>query len=146
VNKPPNITLREGLPEPNEYFRLFESTGWNHAYGASEAELYSAIEASWFTLSAYNRSDELVGFGRVVSDGLLYAFVCDMIIYPQYQLQGIGSMIMKAMLERCSEAGIRVVWLFSASGKSGFYRRHGFHERPSSAPGMEMNLGIEDGA
>ena len=146
MNSPPNISLREGLPGPNEYFRLFESTGWNRAYGASEAELYSAIEASWITLSAYNGEEELVGFGRVISDGCLYAFICDMIVLPQYQLRGIGSAIMEAMLERCREAGLRVVWLFSAAGKSGFYRRHGFHERPSSAPGMEMNLKFEDGA
>jgi len=142
--QPRTVTLKEDLPNPGEYFRLFESTGWNRAYQADEAELFSTIETSWFTLSAYNSGDELVGFGRVISDGCLYAFVCDMIVLPEYQLQGIGSMIMEAMLERCGEAGVRVVWLFSAAGKARFYERHGFEERPSNAPGMELKLNPGD--
>ena len=109
-----------------------------------EGELFTAISSSWYVLSAYVQGGELVGFGRIVSDGKLYAFVCDMIIDPRYQLQGIGSMMMEAMLERCREAGIRVVWLFSASGKSGFYEKHGFEVRPSDAPGMELNLNVTE--
>jgi len=121
---------------------LFETTGWNVSYQAAEGELFSAISNSWLTLSVYAEGGELVGFGRIVSDGTLYAFVCDMIVAPEYKLQGIGSMIMEAMLEKCREAGIRVVWLFSASGKAGFYEKHGFEGRPSTAPGMQLNLNV----
>jgi GNAT superfamily N-acetyltransferase len=121
---------------------LFETTGWNASYQAAEGELFSAISNSWHALSVYAEGGELVGFGRIVSDGVLYAFVCDMIVAPDYQLRGVGSMIMEALLERCREAGIRVVWLFSASGKAGFYEKHGFEKRPSNAPGMQMELNI----
>jgi hypothetical protein len=33
---------------------------------------------------------------------------------------------------------VRVIWLFSAKGKSAFYKNFGFAERPSDAPGMQM--------
>jgi len=35
-------------------------------------------------------------------------------------------------------AAIRDLQLFSARGKDGFYRRHGFSIRPDAAPGMEI--------
>ena len=136
----PQVKFKEGLPSPASYHQLFETSGWNEAYQADEEELSEAITNSWCTLSAYNEREELVGFGRTLSDGKLYAIICDMIVNPEYQDRGIGSLILETMIERCREAGIRVVWLFSASGKSGFYERHGFQERPLSAPGMQLNL------
>jgi hypothetical protein len=33
---------------------------------------------------------------------------------------------------------MRVLWLFSAKGKSAFYKKFGFLERPVDAPGMQM--------
>ena len=33
---------------------------------------------------------------------------------------------------------IRVIWLFAAEGKSAFYKKFGFLERPVDAPGMQM--------
>lgn len=142
MSRIPTITLREDPPDPDAYYRLFQTTGWNIAYAASKAELVATTTSSWFTLSAYDEDDELVGFGRIVSEGKLYAFVCDMIVTPEHQRKGIGGMIMEAMIERCREAGIRVMWLFCASGKVEFYRKHGFEERPSEAPGMQLNLNL----
>jgi len=142
MNPEPTVTFREDPPESNAYYQLFESTGWNSDYKADEEELYASITNSWYALSAYNESNELVGFGRMVSDGCLYAFICDMIIAPAYQNQGIGSTILQRLMERCKEARIRVVWLFAAANKTGFYEKHGFDVRPLSAPGMQLNLNV----
>ena len=136
----PDVHIKAELPAPGDYLALFETTGWNTAYQAGEEELFSAISKSWYAVSAYTDGGELVGFGRIVSDGNLYAFVCDMIVRPEFQLRGIGSMIMEALLARCREGSIRVVWLFCAAGKAGFYEKHGFSVRPDAAPGMELKL------
>lgn len=137
-----NITIKQEIPDAEEYFRLFETTGWNKGYNADKDELFSAIDTSWFSLCAYNNNNELIGFGRLISDGVLYAFVCDMIVLPEYQKQGIGSSILNKLIEHCNEQKVRVLWLFSASGRSGFYKKFGFEERPSSAPGMQLALNI----
>jgi ribosomal protein S18 acetylase RimI-like enzyme len=84
------IVYREKLPAVAAYYRLFETTGWNLSYRAGPDALCEAISASWYTLSAYD-NDDLVGFGRVISDGVLYALICDLIVKPSYQGQGIGS-------------------------------------------------------
>ena len=131
------IVYREKLPARNAYHRLFETTGWNQSYQAEADALYKAISSSWYVMSAYD-NDDLIGFGRVISDGVLYALICDLIVKPSYQGQGIGSAMLDRLIARCRTQQIRVVWLFSAKGKSGFYKNFGFTERPSDAPGMQL--------
>jgi GNAT superfamily N-acetyltransferase len=131
------VVYREKLPEFAAYHPLFETTGWNQAYQADEDELYAAISSSWYVLSAYD-NDDLVGFGRIISDGVLYALICDLIVKPSYQGQGIGSTLLNKLIVRCRAQQIRVIWLFSAKGKSSFYKNFGFVERPADAPGMQM--------
>ena len=131
------ITYHEKLPARAAYHDLFETTGWNQGYQADTDALYRAISSSWYVLSAYD-NDNLVGFGRVISDGVLYALICDMIVNPSYQGQGIGSQILEKLIEKCHREKIRVIWLFSARGKSSFYEKFGFRERPADAPGMQL--------
>lgn len=139
-----HLKFKETHPDSRSYIRLFETTGWNDGYQADELRLGTAISNSWFTLSAYSDENELVGFGRVVSDGVLYAFICDMIVAPAYQNRGIGSKILRKLIQQCQKAGIRVLWLFAAADKSGFYQKHGFADRPQNAPGMQLNLNIRE--
>ena len=134
---PFKIAYREGLPTPAAYQKLFNTTGWNQTYRASADELFEAISSSWLVLSAYDH-DDLVGFGRVLSDGVLYALICDLIVLPSYQEQGIGSRLLKKLIGRCHLEKIRVIWLFSAKGKCSFYEKFGFIQRPVDAPGMQL--------
>ena len=60
----------------------------------------------------------LVGFGRVISDGVYQAAVYDMAVIPEYQRQGIGTMIMQNILNKISNCNII---LYAAIGKEGFY-------------------------
>jgi ribosomal protein S18 acetylase RimI-like enzyme len=92
------IAYREQLPAPAAYQQLFESTGWNRGYRADPDALHRAISSSWYVLSAYE-NDDLIGFSRVVSDGVLYALICDLIVKPSYQGQGIGSHLLDKLIE-----------------------------------------------
>ncbi len=131
------ITYRNELPAPDAYHGLFATTGWNDEYRATAEELDRANRQSWHTVSAYD-GDRLVGFGRVVTDGVLHAMIYDLIVRPEHQRQGIGSHILVEIVARCRAAGIRDVQLFCARGKQAFYERHGFRPRPADAPGMQL--------
>jgi len=123
------------MPDSGSFFSLYETTGWNRSFGFSPEELASALKNSWFMVSAYD-GERLVGFGRIVSDGVYQAFICDLIVHPDYQRQKIGTQILGMLLEKC-EAELPWVQLFSAEGKADFYKRFGFVPRKDSAPGMQ---------
>jgi GNAT superfamily N-acetyltransferase len=131
------ITLREQLPDKYEYFTLFDTTGWNKVYQASPDELETTNKNSWLVISAYDEN-KLVGFGRVVTDFVLHAMIYDMIVLPDYQGMGIGTMIIEALVTRCKEQGIRDIQLFCAKGKRTFYERNGFEVRAEDSPGMQL--------
>jgi GNAT superfamily N-acetyltransferase len=129
------ISYREALPDPESFFTLFETTGWNQGYGLDQDALFQALPASWAAVSAYD-GDRLVGFGRVLSDGVLHALIVELIVLPAYQGQGIGGRLLQWLVDRCRAHGIRDIQLFCARGKVGFYERFGFVRRPDDAPGM----------
>jgi GNAT superfamily N-acetyltransferase len=131
------IDYRTRMPEPDAFLALFETTGWNEEYRATSADLARALGNSWYVLSAYD-GDRLVGFGRVVCDGVLHAMIFDLIVHPTYEGRGTGSEILRRLTEKCRTCGIRDVQLFSARGKQSFYERHGFRARPADAPGMQL--------
>lgn len=131
------IVYKYEKPKPSQYLSLFETTGWNDSYKISAAEISMALENSWCVVAAYADSD-LVGIGRVVSDGVVYAMLYDMIVAPKYQNKGIGTTLLRMLIEQCQAAGLREIQLFSAKGKAPFYRHSGFIERPDDAPGMRL--------
>jgi GNAT superfamily N-acetyltransferase len=129
------ITYTDEMPDPQQYMRLFETTGWNKVYKVSLREFPKLLKKSWYVVSAYDKL-ELVAVGRLVSDGVLYAMIYDMIVDPSYQNKGVGTVILEKLVKRCEARGIRDIQLFSAKGKSSFYFKRGFIERPTDAPGM----------
>ena len=132
-----NIKYLEKKPDSRAYFELFESTGWNTNYKVEQSELYQALEGSWYVISAYD-GDNLVGIGRIVSDGVIYGMIYDLIVKPSHQAKGIGSIILEKLITKCKIARLRDIQLFSAKGKAPFYNKCGFVERPDDAPGMSF--------
>ena len=133
------ITYTHEMPDKSEYFKLFESTGWNEDYGASADDLITVIENSSHFICAYDDS-KLVGFARMISDGLLHAVIFDVIVLPDYQGRGIGRALMDDILEQCRKWRIRDIQLFCAKGKVGFYEKCGFKSRADNGPGMEIKF------
>lgn len=131
-----NLRFDPQVPGIEEFWTLFATTGWNDEYRLSQQSLHEAISRSWRVISVYHES-RLVGFGRVMSDGLLHAMIYDLIVSPSYQNLGIGSEMLKRLLDSCRAAGIPDIQLFCARGKRGFYERRGFRARADDSPGME---------
>jgi GNAT superfamily N-acetyltransferase len=130
------INFLSEIPASDQFWNLFQTTGWNEKYGLSADELVQALRSSWYVLAAYD-GDRLVGFGRLLSDGILHAMIYELIVLPEYQGQGIGGKILERLVERCKETGVRDIQLFCAAGKRAFYEKRGFVARPDDAPGMQ---------
>jgi GNAT superfamily N-acetyltransferase len=130
------IEFRPEIPASLEFWELFQTTGWNEKYRLSPDDLMQALRSSWYVISAYD-GERLIGFGRLVSDGVLHAMIYELIVLPDYQGQGIGGKILEKLVERCRMLGVRDIQLFCARGKRDFYEKRGFVTRPEDAPGMQ---------
>lgn len=127
----------EQLPDPEKYWKLFQTTGWNLEYNFSITDLARAIQNSWYAISIYH-SNELIGFGRIIADGIHHALIVDLIIHPGYQGKGLGKRLLNSLVQKCKDNKIRDIQLFAARDKSGFYEKSGFEKRPLNAPGMQI--------
>ncbi len=115
---------------------LYDTTGWGPV--ERTVGFYAeALVGSWRVCCAYD-GDELVGFGRVISDGHLHAFITEMIVHPSQQQRGIGAAILSELINACRAAGITDIQLFCAEGKEAFYRKGGFVPRLPTRPGMQF--------
>lgn len=132
-----SITYSHQLPPVAAYFDLFSTTGWNQEYQATARDLETALQHSQFLVCAY-QDGRLIGFGRIVDDGVLHAMIYDLIVHPDFQNRGIGSTILEKLLAYCLQNNIRDIQLFAAADSRKFYKKHGFQPRPDNAPGMEI--------
>ena len=116
------MIFKELLPDIEDYWDLFQTTGWNSRYNFTQQDLEKAIVNSWYSNSIYD-SNKLIGFGRVIADGVHHAFIVDLIIHPDYQNQGLGTKLLDRLVSKCIESQIRDIQLFSAKDKFGFYEK-----------------------
>mgnify|MGYP001756836947 FL=1 len=77
--------------------KLYDSVGWS-AYTDDLVALENGFNNSLKVLAAY-KNDELVGIIRAVGDGYTVVFIQDILVLPEYQRQGIGSALLKAIVD-----------------------------------------------
>lgn len=104
-----------------------------------------ALSNSLFTIIAMDE-DTPVGMARVVGDGGYVYFICDVIVSPAYQSQGLGRRLLKHVLvwleSQVEEDETIMVNLMSAMNKEAFYEKLGFHKRPFDNHGSGMSCWI----
>ena len=82
----------------DEILQLYTQVGWT-AYTEDMPALERGYKNSLLILAAYENG-ELLGIVRVVGDGTTIVLVQDILVYPARQRQGIGTALLKAVLER----------------------------------------------
>jgi GNAT superfamily N-acetyltransferase len=85
-------------------------------------KLWEIFERSSMVLTAWN-DDNLVGIARVLTDGGLYSYLCDLAVEPDVQRLGVGKALIDEVLKRCK--GTDLV-LRDSDISSTFYAHLGF--------------------
>lgn len=134
-----NYFITEQLPTFDKFANLHEASGLikSKKGNYTREQLYQAAKNSWYHISIYDQ-DQLIAFGRMISDGIYQALICDVMVDPNYQQKGLGKQIIEELVSKCHESGIQSIQLFSAKGKQNFYKKLGFQERELDAPGMTL--------
>jgi GNAT superfamily N-acetyltransferase len=112
--------------QEDEILRLYTEVGWT-AYTENPQVLEQAYKNSLVVLAAFE-DDELLGIIRVVGDGVTIVFVQDILVFPNFQRKGIGTALLKYVLDRYSE--VRQVELMTDNTPKtiAFYKSLGFSE------------------
>lgn len=109
-----------------EILPLYTSVGWT-AYTDAPDVLRRGFAKSLLTLAAYE-GETLVGLVRAVGDGETVVLVQDLLVLPQHQRLGIGTALMREMMERF--ANVRQFQLLTDDTEKtlAFYRSLGLHD------------------
>lgn len=130
------IQFIDKSPTAEEYNHIREQVGWP---GYRLSDIKKGLNSSLYCVCAYE-DNKIVAMGRVIGDGILVFYIQDIIVLPQYQRQGIGSIIMKKIMKYiiANSANNTIIGLLSASGKEEFYEKYGFIKRPNKLMGCGM--------
>ena len=83
-----------------------------------------AFENSAVTVFIYHEN-QLIGFGRAISDDAYQAAIYDVVVAPEFQRRGLGHTIIETILTRLPPCNII---LYASPGKEAFYEKHGLRK------------------
>lgn len=130
-----NILTRDP-PTAQELAAMYVMAGWIEKPSLAKMEKALSSNSEWF--SVRNEKDELLGIGRFITDYSRYAFVVDVIVDEPHRAKGVGTAIMKAIIEECKRLDIDSINLWPSEGKVSFYEKFGFYAMPGSQPHMKL--------
>ena len=103
----------------DEVLSIFNSFDWKR----EKEQIYSAFKNSYYIL-AYN-NENLIGFGRAISDYYCYTSIHDVLVLKEFQNKGIGTNIMNMLIEKFSNTNI---YLTHTPYKDEFYKKFNFNK------------------
>ena len=112
--------------QEDEIQALYAAVGWT-AYTEDLPALEHGFQNSLLVLAAYE-DGELIGLIRAVGDGATVVFVQDLLVAPQKQRQGVGTALLKAVLDRYSNVRQLLLTTDNTPKTIAFYKSLGFSD------------------
>lgn len=107
-----------------EILNLYRSVGWVNYVNQPEM-LKNSYANSLKIFGAYE-NEKLLGIIRVVGDGYSIVFIQDIIVLPEYQRQGIGTALLKCVLDTYEYVYQKTLLTDNTERTIQFYKSLGF--------------------
>lgn len=134
------ISTKENVNSIEEFNYLYDAVGWG-SYDEKVSE--KALANTMYSVSVYD-DDKIIGYGRIIGDGICFLYIHDVMVIPKYQNKKIGTQIMNKLLEKVNQIKIENphvrVYLGASKGKEKFYEKFGFITREDANLGSGMIL------
>lgn len=135
-----NLIIKENIDNVEEFNLLYDAVGWG-AYGKEISQ--KALLNNIYSVSIYD-NDKIIAYGRIVGDGIVFLYIHDVMVLPEYQSKGLGTTIMNKLLEYVEKIKIKNpdlrLYLGASKGKEDFYKKFGFVTRNEYGIGEGMIL------
>lgn len=119
------ITIKEYIDyKHEEIMELYKSVNWTN-YTDRPDMLKKSYINSLKTLAAYD-DNKLVGIIRIVGDGISIIYIQDLIVLPTYQRKGIGTKLLKEILDLYKDTYQKVLLTDNTEKNVTFYKSLGF--------------------
>ena len=134
------IVIKENVNNVYEFNLLYDLVGWG-SYDENISR--KALENTYYSVSVYD-NEKIIGFGRIIGDGICFMYIHDVMVDPKYQNRKIGTMIMNKLVDEVKKIekenpNIRT-YLGASRGKEKFYEKFGFIKRIDAGLGAGMIL------
>lgn len=115
--------VENAMLNKEDLLSLYNSVHWSN-YTKNPSSLLKAVTQSLYTVVAYD-DKQLIGLIRVVGDDESIAYIQDVLIKPEYQNQGIGSMLFDKVKNRFHHVRQMVLMSEVESHNESFYYKQG---------------------
>ncbi len=117
------VQIREGLEglTPARIATLYRRAPLLRPAG-DPGQVWKMFENASLVLTAW-RNGHLVGIARVLTDGVLYSYLCDLAVEPDVQGHGVGKALIGEVLRRCKGTDLL---LRDSDISAGYYAHLGF--------------------
>ncbi len=117
---------------------LYRKEGWWNQEGENHDTVRQIIAGSHCFLLV--RDDRrVVGMGRAISDGISDAYIQDVMVMDACRGRGMGTRIIKALIDRLERDGIRWIGLIAERDTYPFYERLGFSVMKRATPMLRVD-------
>ena len=93
------------------------------AKGRSLENVIKSIENS-ICFGIYDSKNNMIGFARVVTDHVVFAYLMDLFIFEEHRGNGLGDKLIKHIVEK-PELQVRL-WFLATKSAHGLYKKYGF--------------------
>ncbi len=112
---------------PDKLLALYRAGDFNQWY--TERNAHASLNHCYLIVSAWIDAD-LVGTVSVLSDGVNYAHIDDLLVHPSFRNRGIGSGLLQQALKRIEPLNLKFVQLIPVPGREPFFAKLGFRVIP----------------
>lgn len=121
-----NLIIVNNLNEKqiDQLHELYQKMWWS--IGRNKNDIFTLLKTCIPFAVIQNDTQNLIGFARVLTDEMRYAYIFDVMTYEEYRNQGIGKSLMKSILTHPQLAHVKYFELTCAPDMVTYYAQFGF--------------------
>ena len=101
------ISIKENVNSIEEFNYLYDAVGWG-SYDEKVSE--KALANTMYSVSVYD-DDKIIGYGRIIGDGICFLYIHDVMVIAKYQNKKIGTKLIEQMINDCRKNNVSSITL-----------------------------------